>query len=786
MGQSGGMSMQEPRILGAALTLLGRPGSSSRPQPLVPAVAARLGLRWRRFQRDCSAAASFRIWLPVILGSTLVSGLILAASASQSERNRNDLIRRYANEQLDFIATDLAVETMDWSIWDESYRHAQGLHPTYYDKGNYTQNTFVRTPFVMVLDRRGDVVSTAHWDASRRRIAPLSATASQELLRVIPQRHRLETRTFLAMFQGRPYLMSAQPIRMSRGDAPAAGRLLFVRSLGTQDNQIIRHALAVQDYRFEPARALSSPPLGPLAIAIRNPRWDGDTPLQITVRRPATERLGALRAFALLLLLDAALLVFLMLRAYRQQRRERHQSCRQQQAQRHLQRALHRRENLDELTGLLNGHGLLAAMEQQRLHHPERSRALLLVDIKHFSLINNSFGRQFGDQVLISFGQHLKKTLHASSLISRTGGDEFACSLVGASHLSLRAEITRITHDLQQLDLPVDGQVLCLSVSAGARIISDTSTEKALHETGLARDLAKISGRMQCQFFGDEQATLQNYIAIQRLNQDLIASLKESRIVLFSQAAWRLNDPDLPAVYVEFLSRIHDRSQQKYLWSEALVEAATTCGTMPLLDSHVLALSFHNLHQMFARQQNNPAVHNIVYAINITPETLLADDFIRTIEQLLEREDIAPSRICLEITEQAAMRNLERVISVMRRLRQSGLHFSLDDFGAGMTSLSHLRDLPLDYVKIDKAFIWKMQEDPASHLTVDFVVRMGQELGFEVIAEGVETLELLQLLRDLGVSIAQGYFTSIPAKFDPLSPEAPFASCGRELLSCRG
>ena len=735
---------------------------------------------WRRFRRECRASASFRIWLPVIAASTVASGLILALYAAQSERARHELIRRFASEKLDFLAANLTVETRDWSTWDETYRHVTGGNPEYYDNGNYNRNTFLRTPFVMVLDKQGHAVSTARWNARRQRIEPLSAGEREALLKVIPQGERLRPRTFLAMFGGDPYLMSAQLIVNSRGDAPAAGRLLFVRPLSGQDNAIARNALALQDYRFEPARSLRSPILGPLAISIRNPRWDGIEPLQITILRPAQERLNALRGFGLLLLLDAVLVLALMLGAYRRQRVLRHRHSLQQREQTRLRRALHRSENTDALTGLLNEQGLLTAMEGQRQQYPNFSRALLLIDIKHFALINNSFGRDFGDQVLISLAQWLKQALDGSSVLARSGGDEFVCSLVGTSAIALRAEITKLSDDLHQLDLNVGQQTLRISVTAGARLLTDVTTEKALHETGVARDLAKLSGRRQCHFYGDEQKTMQNYIAIQRLNQDLLGSLKENRIALFAQAAWRLGDSHLQAVYVEFLARIQDQESGRYRWSEALVEAATTCGSMSLLDSHVLDIGFRALSQLFQRHQGHAAIQRIVYAINITPDTLLADDFVRRVESLLDREGLDPRCLCFEITEQAAVRNLEVVKSVMQRLRRIGIRFALDDFGAGMTSLSHLRDLPLDYVKIDKAFIWRVKGDCSSRLTVEFVVRMGRDLGFEIIAEGVENLHLLYYLRDLGVSIGQGYVTAIPHLFDPLSSALPFARSGRD------
>lgn len=744
--------------------------------------------RWERFQRDCRAAASFRIWLPVITASTLASSAILVANAVQSERLRNELIRRTASEQLDFIATNLEVETRDWATWDETHLHATGRNPNYYGKGNYTRETFLRLPFVMALDRQGNPISSAHWNAGTQRIEPLPPATIQEVLEKIPAPQEMRARTFMAMVQRRPYLISIQPVFNSKGKERASGRLLMARSLSGADNEIARNALALQRYQFESVRTLHPAPLGPVAIAIRSPRWDGLQPLQITVLRPASERHRALAGLALLLGLDLLVLTLLVLQAYGQRRSRRHQSCLQQRERQRLRRELNRRENLDGLTGLLNEHGLLAAMESQRRQHPSSARALLLIDIKHFALINTSFGRDFGDKVLIALARWLEQELERSSLIARSGGDLFSCSLVGASAAGLRGRISNLTSRLQQLDLPVEGRPLRIAVSAGARILSDCSPQKALHESGVARDLAKLSGRQQCQFYGDELTTMQNYMAMQRLNQDLVACLKENRIALFAQAAWRLGDARLPAIYVEFLCRLHDpqaEGRQRYRWSEALVEAATYCGTMPLLDSHVLDLSFRSLRQLLSRHPDNVAMASMVFAINLTADTLLADDFVDTVEQLLRRDMLNPAQVCFEITEQAAMRNLEVVKSAMQRLRRLGVRFALDDFGAGMTSLSHLRDLPLDYVKIDKAFIWRVKQDPSSRLTVDFMVRMGRELGFEIIAEGVEDLPLLYYLRDLGVTIAQGYVTAIPSLFDPLSGDDRFARDGRELLGCQ-
>jgi diguanylate cyclase (GGDEF)-like protein len=716
-----------------------------------------------------------------------VGGLILAADALHSEWDRNELIRRIASAQLDLIAANHELETRDWATWDETYRHVSGDSFDYYGNDNYTQTTLARIPFVMVLDRRGEPVSSAHWSKVHQRIEPLPAPQSAELLGLIPERRRLVARSFVAMVQGRPHLISLQPILRSSGAASPAGRLLFARSLDGPDHRILRQALELQDYRIETLRPLPSPPLGPLAIAVRTPRWAGLQPLQITAQRRASERHNAMRGLALLLALDGAMLALLLLQALRR-RRGRLQSLVQGRERQRLRRALEQRASIDPLTGLLNGHGLQAALQRQGREGVGGVRALLQLDIRHFALINNSFGRPFGDRVLIAVARWLEQALGPSSLIARTAGDEFSCCLLGATSGELRSRIQALSSGLQRFDLVVDGRSLRLTVSAGARLLTDSSVDTALDEAGVARDLAKYAGHLGCQFYDEQATTLERLVALQRLNQNLITSLKDDRIALFAQAAWRLTEADLPAVYVELLARVHDpgaEEAQRYVWSEALVEAATHCGSMPLLDGHVLALSCRSLRQLLRQHPKDAAIGAMVFAINLSAETLLDEEFVPRVQMLLAREGLDPTRLCFEITEQAVVRHLEVVKRAMRRLRRLGIRFSLDDFGAGMTSLSHLHDLPLDYVKIDKTFIGRIGADPASRITVEFVVRLGRELGFEVIAEGVEEAALLDQLRSLGVSIVQGYLTAVPFLFDPLRADPGFTGSGRDRLAAQ-
>jgi len=150
--------------------------------------------------------------------------------------------------------------------------------------------------------------------------------------------------------------------------------------------------------------------------------------------------------------------------------------------------------------------------------------------------------------------------------------------------------------------------------------------------------------------------------------------------------------------------------------------------------------------------------------------------------QLLNHHALPAQHLCLEITEQVALRNPVQAERTMERLRCLGVSFAMDAFRTGMTSLGYLRDLPLDYVKIDKRFIWTLQEESASRLIVQFVVELGKEIGFQTVAEGVEDMALLLELQQLGISTAQGYLTTRPRPF--LSNDGPwvFADAGDTVI----
>jgi diguanylate cyclase (GGDEF)-like protein len=506
--------------------------------------------------------------------------------------------------------------------------------------------------------------------------------------------------------------------------------------------------------------------------------------MQLVIERQPRERLQALHTIAGLILAAGGLLALVTLRSYSQGRRFRLLELRNQRTRLQTSRDLEKRRNHDELTGLLSESGLLQAMAGQANRFPRFMQAVVHIDLDHFSVINNGLGKGQGDQVLVTFATRLQETIHSSGSIARIGGDTFACCLVGTSISSLRTEVSSLSQHLNNLKIDLNGQLLNITVSIGASLIEEGNLARAMHEASVACSVVKVDGGHGYQFYGDTKGSTSSYLAIQQANQELIAAIHDKRLELHAQHAWQLNQgQDLPATYVELLCRIRHPDSGKAYWRENIIEAAHFCGSLPLFDQTIIALACSNLSELIKRS-NGPSNHpELIYAINITPDTLIAPSFVQTLDHLMDSHGLDPRMICLEITEQAALRNPGEAVRAMRKLRQLGFRMALDDFGTGMTSLGYLRDLPLDYVKIDKSFIRKSTKDRASNLVVQFVVELSQEIGFQTIAEGVEDMDQLLELQAAGISIAQGDVITRPRAFLCGSEDWIFAQSRAETLA---
>jgi len=491
--------------------------------------------------------------------------------------------------------------------------------------------------------------------------------------------------------------------------------------------------------------------------------WQALQPVPLVIERRPQERIQALFLMVALLAGSAIVFAITKLRDYLDGRRFLYLDLCNVRRQRNLEAALERLASLDELTGFLSQEGLRRAVVEQAKKFPGFIQLIIVVNIDHFSSINNSLGRAEGDRVLLHFSQLLKSSLHESVAIARVTGDEFSCAMIGTSESSLRSEVSSLCVKLNDVIIQSTDHKVNINASIGASFLRGSDVEEILYEANIACSVVKACGGRDFQFFGDDRGGTADYLALHRLNQELVAAIHDHRLQLYGQQAWQLTEAGtLPSSYIELLCRICDSCTGDPYWSEDFIRASQSAGSLLLFDRAILGLACKKIHQHWLRHEGMPGAAEIVYAVNITPDTLLANGFVQHIEVLSDTYSLDPHRICLEITEQAALRNLGEAISVVRKLKQIGFKVALDDFGTGMTSLSYLRDLPLDYVKIDKSFIRRLDADRSSLLVIEFVVALSKEIGFRTIAEGVENMPLLLRLQDMGISIAQGYVVTRP------------------------
>jgi len=722
-----------------------------------------------------------------VLAAAVFSSGVVALNAINSERFKNEILKQFINEKISQIAKNLDAETLDWAVWDATVDHILGRNPNYY-ADEYNQYSFARTPFVAAFDAKGRLISSTTWDFQANKPAPLSPQELALIQSQIPPGRPLEPQTFLASFRDRPFLFSLQAVRTTDDKAKPVGRLLFTRPLDTDDvtfkaSTTLNRALGVTREIYGRPSATTTAPNGTLQIRVPLTPWQGTRPMPLTIERAARERSSAAALIALLITASGLFYLVAVARTTLQQRRLRLLERTAQRREQTVSRELERERDHDELTGLLSESGLVKAALHQARTFPDFQQAIVLLDLDHFSLVNNGLGRTQANRVLQAFADRIKNLLHTSAALARVGADEFACCLMSTSEIGLRSEISALSQDLNDSHVMLDETSVNLSVSIGASLVENGDVAKALHEASITCSVVKVAGGHGHQLFGDAQASASSYLTIQQSNQDLVSAIRDQRIDLFAQAAWLLTEGDrLPVVYVELLCRIREASTGLHYWGEELIHAAQFCGNLNLLDESILRLACRDLQSLI--QSGLISGNAIVYAINMTAESLFLPGFFQNLERLVEAHDLDPAMLCLEITEQAALRNPAEAITTLKKLRRRGFRIALDDFGTGMTSLGYLRDLPLDYVKIDKSFIRKLNRDTASRLIVQFVVELGKEIGFQTVAEGVEDIDLLRHVQDLGITIAQGYLINRPRPLLAPGQQWCFDAAGEQRLAC--
>ncbi|PSJ47680.1 diguanylate cyclase [Zobellella endophytica] len=434
-------------------------------------------------------------------------------------------------------------------------------------------------------------------------------------------------------------------------------------------------------------------------------------------------------------------------------------------AYRQLQDDLHHLAFYDPLTRLANRRLLL-----DHLHHALASShntgyqgALVLVDLDNFKNINDTLGHDQGDQLLLQTAERLRQSLASTDTAGRLGSDEFVLILEDLNPHATEAVMQardRAGHLLEQLARPYElgGRHYTCSASIGIAMFSDVQghVEELLKAADLAMFAAKADGRNTLHFFNKAMQNEVNQRS--RVEAALRQAIDHDQLELHVQP---LVDSQACVTGMEALLR----------WQHPELGRLSPADFIPLAESSdlIVLLGDWVLRQacrLLADWAGDPAMARLSLAVNISPRQFRHPDFVGRLRQSLQHSGADPTRLELEITESLLIDDIEQTIARMAQLQQLGLRFSLDDFGTGYASLGYLKRLPLNQLKIDQSFVQDLLTDPNDEAIVGAIIALGRSLDLRVIAEGVETAEQAERLRQLGCTAFQGYWFGKPASAD--------------------
>jgi len=429
-----------------------------------------------------------------------------------------------------------------------------------------------------------------------------------------------------------------------------------------------------------------------------------------------------------------------------------------------LKQKLNYQASHDSLTGLINRYEfeqrldrLLLTIKQDKTEH-----TLCFMDLDQFKVVNDTCGHVAGDTLLNELSVVLQKNVRKRDSLARLGGDEFGILMEQCSLDQAQRVAKSIQKTIQDYQFSWRGHHFKLGVSMGLVSISESSENlsKCLSDVDIACYMAKSHGRNRIHVYhADDSETMQHHGDMQwveRINQ----ALKEDNFCLYAQTIMPLDNCD--DVHYEFLIRMKDDEGKVILPGEFL-PTAERYNLITQLDCWVVKQTFILLldNPVFLKQIN-------FISINLSGQSFADETFLSFVIAQLQKSGIDGRKICFEITETAAISNLNEADKFIAEIRQYGCRFALDDFGSGLSSFAYLKNLPVDYLKIDGMFVKDITDDPIDHAMVKSINEIGQVMGMQTIAEFVEKDETKGMLKAIGVNHAQGYGIGKPLAVDEL------------------
>jgi diguanylate cyclase (GGDEF)-like protein len=750
-----------------------------------PAAGGTLFRQLRPLLLFCGAAL---LALAVVV-SFAARGLMASFASVERDATRQKAEQVYRAFEADL--RQLAISTRDYAEWDDAEAFVRAPDPDFLTR-NFSAETLTQmhVDLMWIVDADGnDIYSTLADRASKTSATPAPAELLAQLrpfeTRDRSMRERSPAERTLATSFG---LVAASAIEIARSDTsnPTGAVLLFARFIEDAEIERVRETsqLPVAMHYLDSASDSSGLP-APVRSWLAGGAADGtfvrvldraqiagysvvrdlqgktvavfatDTPRDIfTLGARATWFfVGSVVA---LLIAFGATAIGLVLRMLKLQRLDFDHRRHAEEQQRENKRSLEKQAQQDALTGLPNRMYVNARLPSllRTMADSQRLLALVHLDIDHFKNLNDSRGHGSGDQLLQVVAKRLRASVSTHDVVARMGGDEF---VIVASLLPDAEAIDRFAARLLAAvgaDMLIDGEAVRVTASLGIAVYprDGVDTESLLKRADIALHQAKESGRSCHRFFTEDMDTrIREQVT---LEQSLRRAIGTPEIFLEYQPIVALTDGHV--VSLEALMR----------WRHPEMGLIPPARFIPVAEKSdlIIEIGQQALRGVLLQQREwlDADVPVVPIAVNVSPLQIERLDFAAQVRQLASEIGVDPKWLRFEVTESAMMRQPDKLVGTLRSLRELGSKVLIDDFGTGYSSLSYLDRLPIDIVKIDRAFVRDLTRSFNGSPIVDAVIDIAKRKRLETVAEGVETEEQAAGLRDRGCDYAQGFFYSKP------------------------
>jgi diguanylate cyclase (GGDEF)-like protein/PAS domain S-box-containing protein len=433
----------------------------------------------------------------------------------------------------------------------------------------------------------------------------------------------------------------------------------------------------------------------------------------------------------------------------------------------------------DALTGLINRHEfehrLSLALKSSSQYG--RSHSLLYLDLDQFKLVNDTCGHAAGDELMRQISALLQSRLREGDTLARLGGDEFGVLLENCPPEHALRISDEIRQSIRDFRFSWNGRPFTVGVSIGVVSLGDAghTLAEVLRAADTACYVAKEKGRNRVHVYHADDSEVSMRQGEMEWVSRIQHALDQGRFRLYAQEIFSLGPSLKRGAHFELLLRMLGKDGEIIL-PGAFIPAAERYGLMPAVDRWVVATAFDTYAQ-FAADLNGRPIE--LCSINLSGASIGDEAFLEFLQTQAAVAGVPYSAFCFEVTETAAVADLGKASHFIGQLKALGCRFSLDDFGAGMSSFGYLKHLPVDYLKIDGSFVKDMLEDPMDRAMVEAINHIGHVMGKKTIAEFVENVQTLEALRTIGVDYGQGFGLAKPVPFgtpawtDMLSSASP-------------